>query len=167
MAEHFNGVKEEPQIFAGESIPSIQLLPGLEQSYQPEDTYVKKDKKPPLPLSINNFIQKTYAILQEKQFEDIVSWAESSDYFSIPKVEGDGMNGSGEGVRGKVPVVSSFRIHNLRAFEEVVLPKYFKHSNMSSFVRQVNLAKFSSTCTVSTRCEETRMRSNFSIKNLS
>ena len=126
-------------MLAGEPIPSIQLLPGLEQPQQPEDTCARKDKKPSLPLSINNFIQKTYAILQEKQFEDVVSWAETSEYFTIPRGEGDAMNRSGEGLQGKVPVVSSFRIHNLRAFEEVVLPKYFKHSNMSSFVRQVNL----------------------------
>lgn len=33
--------------------------------------------------------------------------------------------------------VCSFKIHNVKAFEEIVLPQYFKHSNMSSFVRQV------------------------------
>ena len=36
--------------------------------------------------------------------------------------------------------VCSFKIHNVKAFEEIVLPQYFKHSNMSSFVRQVLLS---------------------------
>lgn len=38
--------------------------------------------------------------------------------------------------------VCSFKIHNVRAFEETVLPLYFKHSNLSSFVRQLNMYSF-------------------------
>lgn len=85
--------------------------------------------------TVNNFIQKTFDILQEKKYESIVGWCESE------------LRGGG----------CSFKIHNVKAFEEVVLPQYFKHSNMSSFVRQVLLHSFSSTCIISIRCAVIKM----------
>jgi hypothetical protein len=71
--------------------------------------------------TVNNFIQKTFDIMQEKKYESIVGWCESE-------------------LRGGS---CSFKIHNVKAFEEVVLPQYFKHSNMSSFVRQVRFHTYS------------------------
>ena len=62
-------------------MPSIQLLPDLSQPQPPEPVPPRKEKKAALPASINNFIQKTYTILQEKQFENIVSWADPSEHF--------------------------------------------------------------------------------------
>lgn len=59
-------------------------------------------------VAVNNFIQKTYAILQEKRYESIVSWAEV----------GVGAGGVGAGVGGEEGRGGcSFRIHNVKAFE--------------------------------------------------
>lgn len=57
------------------------------------------------------FIQKVYDLVQDAETADTVSWEESGESFVIWRV-GD--------------------------FTEKVLPAYFKHSNMSSFVRQLN-----------------------------
>jgi hypothetical protein len=57
------------------------------------------------------FIQKVYDLVQDPETAETVSWEEPGDSFVIWRV-GD--------------------------FTEKVLPAYFKHSNMSSFVRQLN-----------------------------
>ena len=36
----------------------------------------------------------------------------------------------------------SFNIKDVNRFTDVVLPKYFKHSNFSSFIRQLNMYGF-------------------------
>jgi hypothetical protein len=131
-----------------EIISSIQLIPEEQGAGSNEGTPFRRDKRGGCLVSINNFIQKTYAILQEKQFESIVSWPDEGEVTD----EGQG---------------SSFLIHNVRAFEEIVLPRYFKHSNMSSFVRQVPLYSSSSTCTASTKCGETKIKSSFSMTSSS
>jgi hypothetical protein len=132
-----------------------------------EGAILKRDKRAPLPSSINTFIQKTYAILQEKQFESVVSWADHSGHLIFDPDRPHELSSEGAEPSGRRPSVCSFKIHNLRAFEEIVLPKYFKHSNMSSFVRQVRPSLFSSTCTVSTRSGATRTRSSSNTKNSS
>ncbi|CAD8196530.1 unnamed protein product [Paramecium octaurelia] len=65
--------------------------------------------------SIPAFLQKTYDILENSQLQDIVGWNE---------------DGSG------------FLVKNVIAFQDQVLPMYFKHRNFASFVRQMNMYGF-------------------------
>lgn len=60
--------------------------------------------------SVSNFIEKTYRILENEDFAGIIGWTQLG---------------------------SSFVIRDIKQFEELVLPIHFKHSNFSSFVRQV------------------------------
>ena len=54
---------------------SIQLIPQDSQGLLPEGGAGGRERRAANGSSINNFIRKTYAILQEKRFETIVSWA--------------------------------------------------------------------------------------------
>ena len=65
-----------------------------------------------LPTS---FLQKTFDMLSDESLYDIVSWSD------------DG---------------SAFVIKNVNGFTEQVLPLFFKHSNLASFVRQLNMYDF-------------------------
>ena len=62
--------------------------------------------------NISNFIFRTFCILEDESNTEIVDWSASG---------------------------SAFVIKDIRKFEEFILPTYFKHSNFSSFVRQVTL----------------------------
>lgn len=75
-------------------------------------------------LSISAFIDKTWTMLESNSFSEVVRWTEDGN---------------------------SFRIIDEAAFEKDVLPIYFKHSNLTSFQRQVKMLLFSSTCITSTR----------------
>jgi hypothetical protein len=57
-----------------------------------------------------NFLLKLYQILETNEFKNIIEWGENGKYFVVK---------------------------NLTEFTEKVLPKFFKHNNFSSFVRQV------------------------------
>ncbi|CAD8075315.1 unnamed protein product [Paramecium primaurelia] len=61
------------------------------------------------------FILKTYNILENNMYEDIVSWNQ------------DGL---------------SFTVKNISQFSSIVLPIHFKHQNFSSFIRQLNMYDF-------------------------
>ncbi|KAM3141585.1 kinase-regulated stress-responsive transcription factor skn7 [Paramecium bursaria] len=65
--------------------------------------------------NISSFILKTYNILEDSKYQDIVSWSDE----------------------GK-----SFTVWNIGSFTEIVLPAQFKHNNFSSFVRQLNMYDF-------------------------
>lgn len=57
------------------------------------------------------FLTKTYQLVDDKAIDDVISWNE------------DG---------------STFIVWNPTEFAKDLLPKYFKHNNFSSFVRQLN-----------------------------
>jgi HSF-type DNA-binding len=62
-----------------------------------------------------SFIKKTYKILNEGKFQNIISWNDDGN---------------------------SFIIKDLESFTNSVLPSYFKHKNFASFVRQLNMYDF-------------------------
>ena len=64
---------------------------------------------------MNNFIQKTYNILQEKKHEGIVGWNDSapppSSGLSVPPQSKNGQ------AQAPTSQCNSFRIYDVRAFE--------------------------------------------------
>ncbi|KNE56999.1 hypothetical protein AMAG_02759 [Allomyces macrogynus ATCC 38327] len=64
----------------------------------------------------STFVQKMYSILENDELKQIVSWSASGD---------------------------SFLVHSPGEFARSVLPRYFKHSNFSSYNRQLNMWGFS------------------------
>lgn len=62
-----------------------------------------------------DFVKKLFQMLEENQFGDVVKWSDDGD---------------------------SFLICDTNEFTKQVLPCYFKHSNFSSFVRQLNKYDF-------------------------
>ena len=62
-----------------------------------------------------NFLLKLYQILENKDYKDIIEWSDDGKYFIVK---------------------------NLHYFTENVLPKYYKHNNYSSFIRQLNMYDF-------------------------
>lgn len=69
-------------------------------------------------LTVPSFLLKTYEIVNDESLNHIVRWNEAGDAFLIVKT------------------------HD---FCEQVLPMYFKHKNLSSFVRQLNMYGFHKT----------------------
>uniref|UniRef100_A0A7S4M4U8 HSF-type DNA-binding domain-containing protein n=1 Tax=Vannella robusta TaxID=1487602 RepID=A0A7S4M4U8_9EUKA len=65
--------------------------------------------------AIAPFVRKTFQLVSDKNSDDIVSW-----------------NSGGK----------SFTIWDSRDFEKHVLPQYFKHNNICSFIRQLNTYGF-------------------------
>lgn len=63
----------------------------------------------------SSFLQKTFEMLSDDSLSDTISWTPSGE---------------------------SFELRNLTEFSEQVLPKYFKHNNLASFVRQLNMYDF-------------------------
>nr|ARN61028.1 heat shock transcription factor protein 6 [Fragaria x ananassa] len=61
------------------------------------------------------FLSKTYQLVDDPAIDDVIAWS------------GDG---------------SSFVVKNPTVFARDLLPKYFKHSNFSSFMRQLNIYGF-------------------------
>jgi hypothetical protein len=70
-------------------------------------------------LLMPNFLLKLYQILEKDEYSNVIEWGENGKYFVVK---------------------------NLNEFTDKVCPKFFKHNNFSSFVRQVsyiiNLAQY-------------------------
>ena len=62
-----------------------------------------------------NFLLKLYQILENKEYKDIIEWGDDGKFFIVK---------------------------NLHDFTENILPKYYKHNNYSSFIRQLNMYDF-------------------------
>lgn len=57
-----------------------------------------------------NFLMKLYQILETQELSKIIEWGDNGKFF---------------------------KVKNITEFTEKVLPKFFKHNNFASFVRQV------------------------------
>jgi hypothetical protein len=65
--------------------------------------------------SNQNFLMKLYQILETPELSNVIEWGENGKFFLVK---------------------------NITEFTEKVLPRFFKHNNFASFVRQVNLFLF-------------------------
>ncbi|EGR30077.1 hypothetical protein IMG5_142700, partial [Ichthyophthirius multifiliis] len=81
--------------------------------------FLKQTQKKPIQnrtrTTVPTFLLKTYEMLENQNYQDIVCWNED----------------------GK-----SFLIRKQNAFRDQLLPQYFKHNNYASFVRQLNMYDF-------------------------
>ena len=86
-----------------------------------EDERLKQSNEPLLTEKYKkkcdcpHFLLKLYEILENKDYKDIIHWSEDGKYFIV---------------------------QNLHDFTEKILPKYYKHNNFSSFIRQLNMYDF-------------------------
>ncbi|CAG9861242.1 unnamed protein product [Phyllotreta striolata] len=79
---------------------------------------IEQEEQPQITTANSNvplFIKKLWKMVNDKDAEDIISWNATGD---------------------------SFIIHNQLEFITTLLPLYFKHNNMASFVRQLNFYNF-------------------------
>lgn len=63
-------------------------------------------------VSAAPFLKKCYEMVDDESTDSIISWAQNDH---------------------------SFIIWDMTQFSVLLLPKYFKHSNFSSFIRQLNI----------------------------
>lgn len=68
--------------------------------------------------AIPGFLTKTYEIFSNPEYAECCGWGENGESIVVIKIE---------------------------EFSKKVLPKYFKHSNFQSFVRQLNMVIFTFT----------------------
>lgn len=85
---------------------------------------------------ISPFIELIWDIVSDPSLDHILSWS---------------------------PNGTSFCIHNQELFSQDILARHFKHSNLSSFIRQVLALQCSLTCITSTRTKRIQSSWNFSI----
>lgn len=62
--------------------------------------------------SVAPFLRKCYEMVDDEEADSIISWTDAND---------------------------SFVIRDVTQFSVLMLPTYFKHSNFSSFMRQLNI----------------------------
>nr|XP_012594257.1 heat shock factor protein 3-like isoform X2 [Microcebus murinus] len=75
-------------------------------------------------LAVPGFLAKLWALVDDTVLDDVIGWNENGQ---------------------------TFRIVNEQIFAKDLLPKYFKHNNISSFIRQLNMYGFRKVITLDSR----------------
>lgn len=87
----------------------------IEKENQKEPDELFHNEKYKKKSDFPNFLLKLYQILENEEYKDIIQWGENGKYFIVK---------------------------NVHDFTEKILPKYYKHNNYSSFIRQLNMYDF-------------------------
>ena len=85
----------------------------MQKSISSKVKIIMKNKRP--SINPNSFLLKIYNILNKEGYENVIGWVNDGN---------------------------AFEIMNLPIFISEILPEYFKHSNLSSFIRQLNMYDF-------------------------
>ena len=102
----------EPDTLSNHSNKENQEKNNLNEAEKKEPFQKDKYKK---KGEYPNFLLRLYQILENESYKNIIHWTEDGKYFVIS---------------------------NLHDFTEQILPKYYKHNNFSSFIRQLNMYDF-------------------------
>ena len=98
----------------------------IQNNIQEEDNNIEKENVKEPVNQIHNekykkksefpsFLLKLYQILENEEYKDIIQWGENGKFFVVK---------------------------NIHDFTEKILPKYYKHNNYSSFIRQLKHVRF-------------------------
>mmetsp|Transcript_9967 Transcript_9967/g.13046 ORF Transcript_9967/g.13046 Transcript_9967/m.13046 type:complete len:596 (-) Transcript_9967:256-2043(-) len=108
-----------PEQFANSPVKSEQASP---QALQSQPQLEQKVQPPPVKKKRNvptpAFLTKCYDIFSREEHADICGWGDKGD---------------------------TILVHQPHRFAVEILPKYFKHANFQSFVRQLNMYNFTKT----------------------
>ncbi|KAL1407471.1 Heat shock transcription factor [Vanrija albida] len=102
-----------------EPVSPLNSISDIQQPTQPSEGGVSK---PGLSVGENGevvkvpaFLNKLFSMVSDSETDDLIYWADSGDSFFVP---------------------------NHERFGKELLPRFFKHANFSSFVRQLNMYGF-------------------------
>eukprot|EP00045_Choanoeca_perplexa_P006946 m.60895 g.60895 ORF g.60895 m.60895 type:complete len:374 (+) comp13866_c0_seq1:174-1295(+) len=90
--------------------------------------------KPPTSKTVPAFVTKLLAMINDVSTNHLISWSENGD---------------------------TFRVHNAAALAKEVLPRYYKHSNFTSLVRQLNMYGFHKVVALDTGLQSTDQQWEF------
>jgi len=87
-------------------------MKAFKKRHRSDSSESNKQKEESNKNEIPNFLLKLYQILETNEFQNIIEWGENGKFFVVK---------------------------NMNEFTDKVLPRFFKHNNYSSFVRQVRI----------------------------